>query len=73
MGRFLDHIQDNRAVPALHALSRFIEDASPTDEAIPRPTALIETKMARLVDLACLTDVGVSQTRRLTRVRSAQS
>jgi len=43
------HIQDMHTVSALYALSRFIEDAYPTDEATPRLTAVIATKVARLV------------------------
>lgn len=43
MGHLLGHIQDTHAVPALHALSRFIEDAYPADEATPRLTAVIAT------------------------------
>jgi len=50
MGHLLGHIQDTHAVPALHTLSRFIEDAYPTDEATPRLAAVIATKVARLVE-----------------------
>ena len=47
-GHLIGHIQDTNSVPALHALSRFIEDAFPLDEATPRLTAVIATKAARL-------------------------
>jgi len=49
MGHLLGHIQDANSVPALRALSRFIEDAFPDDEATPRLTAVIASKVARLV------------------------
>lgn len=49
LGHLLGHIQDTNSVPALHALSRSIEDAYPTDEATPRLTAAIAAKVARLV------------------------
>jgi len=51
MGHLLGHIQDTNTVRALHALSRFIEDAFPTDEATPRLTAVIAAQLARLVGM----------------------
>lgn len=49
MSHLLGHIQDTSTVPALHALSWSIANAYPTDEATPRLTAVIVTKVARLV------------------------
>ena len=49
MGHLFGRIQDTNAVPALHGLACEIEDAYPNDEATPRMTAVIGTKVEPLV------------------------
>ena len=48
-GHLIGHIRNTNAVRAFHALSRFIEDAFPTDEATPRLVDVIGMKAARTV------------------------